>query len=57
MRYDAFSKCHPLTNFLFFLGAIGFCVVIQHPLYHCILGYPDEEPVTKPRVPGRIVKV
>ena len=24
---------------------------------HCILGYPDEEPVTKPRAPGRIVKV
>lgn len=24
---------------------------------HCILGYADEEPVTKPRLPGRIVKV
>ena len=35
MKYDAFSKCHPLTNFLFFLGAIGFSVVIQHPLYLC----------------------
>lgn len=33
MRYDAFSKCHPLTNFLFFVGAIGFSVVIQHPAY------------------------
>lgn len=33
MNYDAFSKYHPLTNFLFFLGAIGFSVVIQHPLY------------------------
>ena len=33
MQYDAFSKCHPLTNFLFFLGAIGFSVVIQHPAY------------------------
>ena len=33
MRYDTFSKCHPLTNFLFFVGAIGFSVVIQHPLY------------------------
>lgn len=33
MRRDAFSQCHPLTNFLFFLGAIGFSVVIQHPLY------------------------
>lgn len=33
MKYDSFSKCHPLTNFLFFVGAIGFSVVIQHPLY------------------------
>ena len=33
MKDDAFSKCHPLTNFLFFLGAIGFCAVIQHPIY------------------------
>lgn len=33
MKYDAFSKCHPLTNFVFFVGAIGFAVVIQHPLY------------------------
>lgn len=38
MKYDAFSKCHPLTNFLFFLGAIGFSVVIQHPLYLCAGG-------------------
>lgn len=33
MKYDAFSQCHPLTNFVFFLGAIGFAVVIQHPAY------------------------
>ena len=33
MRHDAFSKYHPLTNFLFFLGAIGFSMVIQHPAY------------------------
>lgn len=33
MSQDAFSKCHPLTNFIFFLGAIGFSVVFQHPLY------------------------
>lgn len=33
MGYDSFSKCHPLTNFLFFVGAIGFSVVIQHPLF------------------------
>ena len=33
MHRDAFSQCHPLTNFLFFVGAIGFSVVIQHPAY------------------------
>lgn len=33
MHDDAFSKCHPLTNFVFFVGAIGFSVVVQHPLY------------------------
>ncbi len=33
MNYDAFSACHPLTNFVFFLGAIGCAVVIQHPAY------------------------
>lgn len=33
MSYDAFSKCHPAVNFLFFVGAIGFGVVIQHPAY------------------------
>ena len=30
---DAFSKCHPLVNFLFFAGAIGLSVIIQHPAY------------------------
>ena len=30
---DAFSKCHPAVNFLFFVGAIGCGVVIQHPAY------------------------
>ena len=30
---DAFSKCHPAVNFLFFLGAIGMSVVIQHPAF------------------------
>ena len=30
---DAFSKCHPAVNFLFFVGAIGMSVVIQHPPY------------------------
>lgn len=33
MRNDGFSKLHPLTNFIFFLGAIGFGVVFQHPVY------------------------
>ena len=30
---DAFSKCHPAVNFLFFVVAIGMSVVIQHPAY------------------------
>ena len=33
MTVDAFSKRHPMVNFLFFLGAIGFGMVIQHPAY------------------------
>ena len=33
MTADAFSKRHPIVNFIFFLGAIGFGVVIQHPVY------------------------
>ena len=33
MGLDAFSQYHPLTNFLFFVGAIGFCVVFQPPAY------------------------
>ena len=33
MKHDRFSKYHPLTNFLFFVGAIGFGVLIQHPAY------------------------
>ena len=33
MKNDAFSKCHPAVNFLFFAGAIGMSVVIQHPAY------------------------
>ena len=33
MSADAFSKRHPVVNFIFFLGAIGFGVVIQHPVY------------------------
>lgn len=30
---DAFSKYHPLVNFLFFAGVIGAAIVIQHPAY------------------------
>lgn len=33
MRTDAFSRYHPVVNFLFFLGVIGFGVVVQHPAY------------------------
>ena len=33
MNRDAFAQFHPLTNFLWFVGAIGFGVVIQHPAY------------------------
>ena len=33
MRSDAFSKCHPAVNLLFFLGAICASVLIQHPAY------------------------
>ena len=33
MDTDAFSKRHPLVNFIFFLGAIGLGVMIQHPAY------------------------
>lgn len=32
-RQDAFGKCHPAVNFLFFVGAIGFGALIQHPVY------------------------
>lgn len=33
MKSDAFSGCHPVVNFLFFVGAIGFGATIQHPAY------------------------
>ena len=33
MQPDAFSKCHPAVNFLFFAGAIGAAVMIQPPVY------------------------
>ena len=33
MTFDAFSRCHPAVNFLFFVAAIGCGMVIQHPAY------------------------
>ena len=33
MKHNAFSRFHPAVNFLFFVGAIGFGVVVQHPAY------------------------
>ena len=33
MKYDPLSRCHPAVNFIYFVGAIGFGVVIQHPAY------------------------
>ena len=33
MKTDAFSRCHPVVNFIYFVFAIGFGVVIQHPAY------------------------
>lgn len=33
MKQSAFAGFHPGVNFVFFLGAIGFGVVLQHPAY------------------------
>ncbi len=33
MEQFAFSRFHPAVNFIFFIGAIGFGVVLQHPMY------------------------
>ena len=33
MKVDAFSKLHPAVNLLFFIGAICFGVLLQHPVY------------------------
>ena len=33
MKRDAFSRYHPAVNFLYFVLAIGFGVVFQHPAY------------------------
>ena len=33
MKQDAFSKLHPAVNLLFFIGAMCFGVLLQHPVY------------------------
>ena len=33
MKHDAFSKYHPVVNFIFFIGAMVFAVLIQHPAF------------------------
>ena len=33
MKQNAFSKLHPAVNLLFFIGAIAFGVLLQHPVY------------------------
>ena len=33
MREDAFSKFHPAVNLIFFVGAMCFGVLLQHPVY------------------------
>ena len=33
MTQDTFSQCHPIVNFLYFIGAIGAGMLIQHPAY------------------------
>ena len=33
MGCDAFSKYHPAVNFIYFVGAMGFGMVFQHPAY------------------------
>lgn len=33
MKQDSFSKLHPAVNLLFFIGAICFGVLLQHPVY------------------------
>ncbi len=33
MERDVFSRCHPLTGFVYFFCAICFCAVVRHPMY------------------------
>ena len=37
MSTDAFSKRHPLVNFIFFLGAIGFGIGLMLPFIASVL--------------------
>lgn len=30
---DAFSRCHPILNFLYFLLVLGFTMFVQHPVF------------------------
>lgn len=30
---DAFSRCHPVLNFFYFTGVIGFTMFMQHPVF------------------------
>lgn len=33
MRDDAFSRCHPLLNFFYFVTVMGFTMFVQHPVF------------------------
>lgn len=33
MQNDAFSRYHPIVNFIYFIGAIVCCVLFRHPAY------------------------
>ncbi len=33
---DAFSKCHPILNFFYFLVVLGFTMFVQHPVFLAI---------------------
>lgn len=30
---DAFSRCHPILNFFYFLLVLGFTMFVQHPVF------------------------
>ena len=33
MQQDAFGRCHPVVNILFYIGAIVLSAVVQHPVF------------------------